>query len=60
MRASGSAEVSTENQEALLSQLYCLRNAPGPAIEDWPPLKALNPVLPNLIQNLQKLNQKVN
>jgi len=52
-------EALTETQERSLSRLCCLRNAAVQAIEGQLALERLDQVSWNLIQNLQKSNQKV-
>src|SRR3974390_582577 len=52
-------QLSTGYPETLLSQLYCLRNVAGPAIECRREREALEDAPRSLLQRLQMSNQKV-
>ena len=57
--ANGGSKVLVKSQKVSLTPLFCLRNSAGQAIGIGPLDTALNQALQNLIQNLQRLNQKV-
>jgi hypothetical protein len=57
--ANGGSKVLVKSQKTSLTPLFCLRNSAGQAIGIGPLDTALNQALQNLIQNLQRLNQKV-
>jgi len=57
--ASGGFEVLFKSQKMSLTPLFCLRKCCRTGNRIGPRDKALNQSLQSLIQNLQKLNQKV-
>jgi hypothetical protein len=59
MAASGAFEVLVKSQKMSLTPLFCLRKCCRTGNRIGPRDKVLNQPLQSLIQNLQKLNQKV-